>query len=190
MTLLSFITMQDGSAVLTDGKVGTEEGCCCETQGPCSYEMYFTYIADNPEPYPTEWMADSVPPGKWEDECPTAGVCPPNAQPPGRSCCDEVLTAKLYSLPFGPHCTGTPKATIYAGAAVDDYGTIGGVATTVQCGVLGVIQQDTTVTAEVEDAPDAGVGFVRLWVELVATNSPDLCGPYGAAGIYILFYFE
>jgi hypothetical protein len=40
---MTLITIQDGKIVVRDGRVGTEQACCCGDQGPCAYfvEIYW-----------------------------------------------------------------------------------------------------------------------------------------------------
>jgi len=121
---------------------------------------------------------DSDPPGQYFGPCPKAGVC--QGEQPERSCCGGTIDGFIRSNDFAP-CCKRPTATVFAGSRIDDYGSIAGVATAETCGILNAIATTFTTTPEIVE----GDGGVYLKLPVKVTNSPQLCGPYGLAGVTV-----
>lgn len=106
-------------------------------------------------------------------------------------CCGESVSGYLLSPVFHFNintfpCPLTPKAKIYANSAIDDTGSVGGVAFRNRECVQAILDSDTIVNAEVHS--EAGGGF-RLRVPYTANNGVP-CGPYGCNTVMISWYFE
>ena len=167
--------MQGFSLVVRGGALGFSEGCCCvscDCPGVCDRTICYSY-------------KDSVPPGRWYDECPQVGDC--NQQV--GDCAGDVLNGhivqKLEKSCFDAE--PVPGETLFAilksGSTLDDYGTIAGVATNVQCGVLGRIDGDHDVTDQIDLSEDGCYYVAKLPISV--TNSPTLGGPHGLANVCI-----
>jgi len=142
--------------------------CCCK---PCCRTVSYSYD-------------DSVPPAKWYDECPGIGGCG-EGQPVG-DCAGQVLEGHLIER-FCKVVVGESeiRAKLLDGSALDDFGTIAGVATTTVCGQLGFIQGDHDITDEIEiitDPHDDAYWLAK--VPFRATNA-QVGGPYGVAQVRI-----
>jgi hypothetical protein len=119
----------------------------------------------------------------WED-------CPDVASPCGAteqgSCGGAVVSGFLYSEQWPSIPVGrTPKAKIYAGACMDNWGNIGTAFSdnqgTDEC-VVGYTQEDIVDTAEVGEDN-------RMKIPFSVTNAAH-GGPYGICGAMIEWYWE
>ena len=94
----------------------------------------------------------------------------------------SVASGFIYSDPWGSIPTGKiPKAKIYAGACLDDFGSIGSVTTQErQCEVT-YTPADVIDTAEIEGE--------RMRIPFQVINGPQ-GGPFGICGAVIEWYWE
>jgi hypothetical protein len=122
------------------------------------------------------------------DQCPEVGA--PCGDAESGSCIGAVARGFLYSDPWGSLPTGkTAKAKIYAGACMDDYGSIG-TATAGEPGSceVGFTSEDVIDTAQVESDPQ-NLGKFRMKIPFEIFNNPQ-GGPYGVCGAVIEWYWE
>lgn len=133
--------------------------CCEQTQ---SYSYY-----------------DSEPPGKGYAECPGVSFDCSGAD---ASCCGESVSGFIRSGNFPEACKigegKSPKALIFAGAKIDNSGSIGGAAFESQgdCpSFFMVLNNDQVVEAETVDNGD---GTFYLKLPFSASNDAS-CGPVG-----------
>lgn len=124
---------------------------------------------------------DSVPPGKYYTECPKVGKC--DGTDTG-DCAGDVLEGFIVER-FKKSCVrgSTIRAKLKAGSYVDDYGTIGGVSTTNNCGALGAINEDHDISDQVVIEDDGD--YVKAKIPISITNDEYLGGPHGLASVTI-----
>ena len=137
------------------------------------------------EPMIVFYSYDSDPTlGKGWEDCPNAGRCG-GADPEQTSCGGAVISGFVYSEEWSLIPAGrTPKAKIYAGACIDNWGSIGsafaGEPGNDECGTA-YTSQDVIDTAEIEGK--------RMKIPFHITNAPH-GGPYGICGAMIEWYWE
>lgn len=144
---------------------------CCST---CSVTITYSY-------------KDTDPPGKLYDECPDVGACGGDFP---RSCRDASISGWLSAV-LPKACmteTAIAGATLFAGSHCDDYGTIGGIDSTNNCGFPGYWTADYELDVTVED--DTEPCFVRLTVPFTVHNNYELGGPYGMQSVTIRWYIQ
>jgi hypothetical protein len=145
---------------------------CCACSDECCRQRVYGYF-------------DTVPPGKWYDECPDVGNCqPPESGGIVGSCAEDILDGFIIER-FCKASLGNKEihAILRNGSALDDYGEIAGIETTFQCGALGRIEGDHDITEELEFEDDGA--YIIAKVPFIARNNPRLGGPYGAAWVSI-----
>jgi hypothetical protein len=126
---------------------------------------------------------DTVPPGKWWDECPGIGNCDEGAGAELGDCAGEVIEGHIVERFCKASIEGKEvRAYLRENSAIDDFGTIAGIDTTQVCGVLGIIEADHDITAEVEWEDD---GLYMLAKVPIRMENSQLGGPLGAAGVVI-----
>jgi hypothetical protein len=76
--LMTLITFNDGKVLMRDGKVGTEQGCCCE-EGSCCNDLDLNVLLYGDEPY--SWP--NVNPGGQPAPMYGGGGEPPQVPVPG-----------------------------------------------------------------------------------------------------------
>ena len=112
---MTLITFQDGKAVMRDGKVGTEQGCCCGGGQPCvcptecvpGLAISMGNAPDcvvNESPFYIYYIDGSVVPGP----CESGVVMVSQLQ-----CIDGEWIASL--LICGPQCSGNYQKTLAVG---------------------------------------------------------------------------
>jgi hypothetical protein len=154
-----------GAVVIKDGKVSCG---CCEPM-----IIFYSYDTDS-----------SL--GANYNQCPDVGK--PCGGAEVASCAGLVVSGFLYSRQWPSIPVGrTPKAKIYAGARLDNWGNIGSAFSNNQGGslgpcALGITEGDVVNTAQVD--PDK-----RMKLPFSATNSPA-GGPYGILAAVIEWYWE
>lgn len=144
-------------------------GCtCCACSEECCRTKSYGYF-------------DTVPQGKWYDECPGVGTC--QSPGPEGDCAGDVLEGHIVERFCKASTDGLQiRAILRKNSTLDDFGTIAGIDTTEQCGVLGVITADHDITDELVFEDDGA--YVLAKVPFRAENS-RLGGPFGAAGVVI-----
>ena len=152
-------------------KIKTDDGLRAVSCGCCEpMIIFYSYDTD-----PTL--------GAGFDQCPDVG--PPCGQAKTGSCVGAIASGFIYSDPWGSRPAGkTPKAKIYAGACIDDYGSIG----SAQAGEegsceVGFTDSDVIDTAEWDDTQG------RMRIPFQIFNNPQ-GGPYGVCGATIEWYWE
>lgn len=163
------ITVRGTAIVVRDGKIGTEQACCCETCEKCCRTRTYSYM-------------DTEPKGKWFDECPLVGNCAGEAG----SCANDVLEGFIIERFCKSIVVGKLiKATLKKNSSIDNFGSIAGIDTDYQCGQLGKIAADHDITDQVvfEDDPNDSL-FLLAKVPFVAVNA-NHGGPYGLANVRI-----
>jgi hypothetical protein len=126
---------------------------------------------------------DTVPPGKWWDECPGIGNCDEGAGAELGDCAGEVIEGHIVERFCKASIEGKEvRAYLRENSTIDDFGTIAGIDTTQVCGVLGIIEADHDITAEVEWEDD---GLYMLAKVPIRMENSQLGGPLGAAGVVI-----
>lgn len=157
------IALQGGKVILKDGKASCT---CCEE----SMIIYYNYTT-----HPDLWVGI--------DACPDVGTpCGPSETP---SCSNAVLNGFIYSDPWPSIPLGkTPKAKIYAGAALDNWGNIGSAYSdnvgTNEC-VYGYTASDVIDTATLDGN--------KMKLPFSAINAQH-GGPYGIFSAVIEWYWE
>jgi hypothetical protein len=145
--------------ILKDNKVSCD---CCTTP----MIMFYSYTT-NPKL------------GAGYNQCPNVGE---PCEPGTGSCVGAIANGFIYSdtwptIPIGK----TPKAKIYAGACMDDYGNIGSATTEYRECFVGYTKTDVIDTAEIEGN--------RMKIPFNISNGPQ-GGPYGVCGATIEWYWE
>jgi hypothetical protein len=149
-------------------KIKTDDGLRAVSCGCCEpMIIFYSYETD-----PTL--------GAGFDQCPDVGA--PCGSSETGSCVGAVASGFIYSDPWGSIPTGKiPKAKIYAGACLDDFGSIGSVTTQErQCEVT-YTPADVIDTAEIEGE--------RMRIPFHVINGPQ-GGPFGICGAVIEWYWE
>jgi hypothetical protein len=99
-------------------------------------------------------------------------------------CCGASISGTILSDSYDQKCFSllTPRALIYAGSTIDDFGSVGGVVFTPRPEDISILEEDTEVI------PDK-VGQ-RLSLSFSAQNNPEFCGPYGLVYVSVKWYFN
>ena len=160
---MATIKLQNGKVITKEGKVSCS---CCDPM-----IIFYSYETD-----------PSL--GKGFAECPNVG--PPCGGSAQGSCSGAVISGFIYSDPWSSIPVGkTPKAKIYAGASMDNWGNIGTAFSNNQgtnnC-VLGFTASDVIDTVQID--PDK-----RMKIPFSVTNAQH-GGPHGVAGATIEWYWE
>lgn len=161
---MATIALQNGKVILKDGKASCT---CCDIEPMI---MSYSY-ADDPSL------------GKGSKECPIAGPPCTYQEPP--SCANAVVSGFLFSDEWSyiPQ-NKTPKAKIYAGACMDNWGNIGsayaGIPGNNAC-VVGYTEFDVIDTVVLDGK--------KMKIPFSVTNAPH-GGPYGVCGAVIEWYWE
>jgi hypothetical protein len=156
---MATVKLQNGNVITKAGKVSCT---CC---GPMI--IFYSYDTD-----------PSL--GAGYDICPDVGE--PCGPAETGSCVGAVASGFIYSDPWPSiPVDKTPKAKIYAGACLDDYGNIGSATTDyIECQVS-YTTTDVIDTAEIEGD--------RMKIPFYISNGPQ-GGPYGVCGAVIEWYWE
>lgn len=166
MTLISW----NGNPIFRGDQVGAEQECCCGCSEECCRTVEYSY-------------GDTVPPGKWWDECPNTGNCASGSGAIEGDCAGDVLEGYIVERFCKASIEGLEiRAILRSGSALDDFGEVAGIATDERCGLLGVISGDHDITAELEFEDDGS--YLRAKVPFRAENS-QIGGPYGVARVVI-----
>ena len=102
---------------------------------------------------------------------------------PPPCCCGASITGTILSEEYDQKCFDLlkPKALIYAGSAIDNIGSVGGIVFShIEC-QLGILNVDTIVTP-------TKVGN-RLSLPFTVAND-STCGPYGLNAVSVKWYFN
>ena len=136
---------------------------------PCGIESAY-------DQYKHYSYADSIPRGKYFDECPNRCTAIPNCSE--GSCCGESIRGFIYSDPFEvPLFKNHVFATILGGSTIDDIGSVGGITFTPgQFPLESSLENDTKVIPEIFGN--------QLRLPFIAING-GACGPYGLSSVGI-----
>jgi len=101
-------------------------------------------------------------------------------------CCEASISGTILSDPYDQKCFDllTPRALIYAGSLIDDFGSVGGIVFTPKPEdiLISILEEDTEVIPN-------KVGQ-RLSLSFSAQNNPEYCGPYGLVYVLVKWYFN
>jgi hypothetical protein len=143
---------------------------CCGCSEECCRTRTYSY-------------EDTEPPGKWYDECPNIGNCADGEDAVVGDCADDVIEGYIVERFCKQSIAGKEiHAFLRENSKIDDYGTIAGIDTIEECGILGIIEADHDITSELEFEDDGA--YLIAKVPFRAENS-QLGGPVGAAGVVI-----
>lgn len=143
---------------------------CCGCSGECCREITYGYM-------------DTVPPGKWYDECPEVGNCASGGGAIEGDCAGDVIEGHIIERFCKASIEGSEiRAILRDGSAIDDFGTIAGIDTSESCGVLGRISGDHDITAELEFEDDGAYLLAKVPIRI---ENAQVGGPMGAAGVVI-----
>jgi len=151
--------------IKTDGSLRAVSCGCCEP-------MIIFYSYDTHPSLGGDW-----------NECPEVG--PPCGGAEVGSCLGAIASGFIYSDPWPSMPIGkTPKAKIYAGACMDDYGSIG----SAQAGTPGSCQVGYT-DSDVTDTAQWDEPLKKMKIPFEIFNDQQ-GGPYGVCGAVIEWYWE
>ena len=146
-------------------------GCaCCGCSEDCCRTKTYSY-------------KDTEPPGKWWDECPKIGNCASGDAAVVGDCAGNVIQGYIVERFCKQSIEGKEiHAYLRKNSTIDDFGTIAGIDTVNQCGILGIINADHNITDELQFVDDGA--YLIAKVPFRAENS-QIGGPVGASNVVI-----